>query len=75
MLAAVQGIIQNDMILIDRNELKPYNGRPVTVIINENFKPEESKQDKTKFFNAVGRINLDSNTVNELRAAIFCDSF
>ena len=69
MLATVQGIIQNDMIQIDSNQLKPYNGRQVTVIINENFRPAVSKQDKTKFFNAVGKINLDSNAVNELRTA------
>ena len=69
MLAAVQGIIQDDMIQIDNDQLKPYNGRPVTVIINENFKAAGDKQDKTKFFNAVGKINLDSNAVNELRAA------
>ena len=69
MLAAVQGIIQNDKIQIDSNQLKPYNGRPVTIIINESFRPAGSKQDKTKFFNAVGKINLDSNAVNELRVA------
>ena len=69
MLAAVQGIIQNDKIQIDSNQLKPYNGRSVTIIINENVRPAESKPDKTKFFNAVGKINLDSNALNELRAA------
>ena len=69
MLAAVQGVIQNNMILIDGNELKPYNGRTVTVIINENMNTSGSRQDKSKFFNAVGRISLDSNAVNELRAA------
>ena len=68
MLAAVQGIIENDSIQIDSNELKPFNGRTVTVIINDAIKPINSKQDKTKFFNAVGKINLDRNDVDKLRA-------
>ncbi len=69
MLAAVQGMIQDDMILVDGNELKGYNGRPVTVIINDNFTSSDGKQDKSKFFDAVGKIKLDRNAVDELRTA------
>ncbi len=69
MLAAVQGVIENDRILIDENALKPFNGRSVTVIINEGHNTSGSKQDKTKFFDAVGKIKIDRNTVDELRAA------
>ncbi len=69
MLAAVQGMIQNDMILVDGDELKGFNGRSVTIIINDSFASLDSKQDKTKFFDAVGKIKLDRNAVDELRAA------
>lgn len=69
MLAAVQGMIQNDMVLVDENELKGFNGRPVTVIINDSFTTPDSKQDKSKFFDAVGKIKLNRTAVDELRAA------
>jgi len=69
MLAAVQGIIRDNMIHIDKNELKPFNGRTVTVIINEDTASKPSKQDKTKFFAAVGKIDIDSSAANELRTA------
>ena len=69
MLAAVQGVIENDMIRIDGNVLKPFNGRSVTIIINENFNKSGSKQDKTAFFNAVGKIQLDRNVVDEYRSS------
>ncbi len=69
MLTAVQGVIQNDRIQIDSNELKAFNGRTVTVIINDIIKPAGSKQDKTKFFDAVGKVDIDKGAVDELRAA------
>ena len=69
MLAAVQGIIQNDMVLVDGNELKGFNGRSLTIIINDSFSTPDSRQDKSKFFDAVGKIKLDRNAVDELRAA------
>ena len=69
MLAAVQGIIQNGMVLVDGNELKGFNGRSVTIIINDSFSTPDSRQDKSKFFDAVGKIKLDRNAVDELRAA------
>ncbi len=68
MLAAVQGMIQGDMVLVDNAAIKPYNGRTVTVIINDD-PVVGSKQDKSKFFSAVGKINIDRDSVNELRAA------
>ncbi len=69
MLAAVQGIIQNNMIMIDSNELRPFNGRTVTVIINEEQNTSKSRQDKSKFFEAVGKIDIDADAVKDLRSA------
>ncbi len=68
MLTAVQGIIKNDVVVIDRDTLRQFNGRTVTVIINEDLNSSGSKQDKSKFFDAVGKIKLDRNAVDELRA-------
>ena len=69
MLAAVQGKIENDQIITDIKEIRPYNGRYVTIIINDTFNEHSEKQDKTKFFSAVGKIHLDRNAVNDLRLA------
>ena len=66
MLAAVQGVIQNNAILVRGDDISPFNGRTVTVIINESEK-NQSKQDKTKFFDVVGKIDVDSGAVDELR--------
>ena len=66
MLAAVQGVIQNNAILVRGDDISPFNGRTVTVIINESEK-SQSKQDKTKFFDVVGKIDVDSGAVDELR--------
>ena len=68
MLAAVQGVIQNNAILVREDDISPFNGRTVTVIINESNN-NQSKQDKTKFFDAVGKIDIDSSAVDELRKA------
>ena len=67
-LAAVQGVIQNNAILVRGDDISPFNGRTVTVIINES-ENNQSKQDKTKFFDAVGKIDIDSSAVDELRKA------
>ncbi len=68
MLAAVQGMIQGNSVIVDAEEIKPFDGRSVTVIINETPK-KKSAQDKSKFFAAVGKINIDKNAVDELRSA------
>ena len=68
MLATVQGVIQNNAILVRGDDISPFNGRTVTVIINES-ENNHSKQDKTKFFDAVGKIDIDSSAVDELRKA------
>lgn len=68
MLAAVQGVIQNNAILVHHDDISPFNGRTVTIIINES-EPTKSKQDKTKFFDAVGKIDIDCGAVDELRQA------
>lgn len=66
MLAAVQGIVKDNAIFIENDDLSPYNGRTVTVIINEN-NTAPSKQDKSKFYDAVGKIDIDGDAVDELR--------
>lgn len=68
MLAAVQGMIQGNSVLVDADEIKPFDGRSVTVIINET-PGKKNAQDKSKFFAAVGKINIDKNAVDELRSA------
>ena len=68
MLSVVHGIIQNGTILVQDTDISPFNGRTVTVIINESEKTQ-SKQDKTKFFDAVGNIDIDGSAVDELRRA------
>lgn len=68
MLAAVQGVVKDNSIFIENDDLSPYNGKTVTVIINENSEPS-GKQDKRKFFDAVGKIDIDSDSVEELRRA------
>lgn len=68
MLAAVQGVIRDNSILVNKEEISPFNGRIVTVIINEEFE-KKSKQDKSKFFEAVGKIDIDGDAVDELRRA------
>ena len=68
MLAAVQGIIQNNSILVRNDDISQFNGRTVTVIINEKVETK-SKQDKSKFFDAVGKIEIDGDAVDELRRA------
>ncbi len=42
--------------------------RVVTIIINEEI-AEPSKQDKSRFFDAVGKIDIDADAVNKLREA------
>lgn len=66
MLAEVSGVIKDDVIIASKDDILPYNGRNVTIIINEEFASEE-KQDKSDFFDAVGKINIDKNAVEELR--------
>ena len=68
MLAAVQGMIKGNSVLVDANEIKPFDGKSVTVIINE-YPETKSKQDKSKFFSAVGQIDLNKAAVDELRTA------
>ena len=68
MLTAVQGIVKDNAIFVENDDLSPYNGRTVTVIINEN-NTSSSKQDKSKFYDAVGKIDIDGNAVDELRNA------
>ena len=68
MLAAVQGMIQGNSVLVDADEIKPFDGRSVTVIINET-PGKKNAQVKSKFFAAVGKINIDKNAVDELRSA------
>ena len=69
MLTAVQGIIQGNTVLVDDvSEIKPFDGRTVTIIINDSPQ-KKSKQDKSKFFAAAGKINIDKDAVNELRSA------
>ena len=67
MLTAVQGVIQDNSILIN-DDIRPYNGRIVTVIINEDISAD-TKQDKQAFFGAVGKIDIDKDAVKELRAS------
>lgn len=66
MLAAVQGVIRNNLILVQNEDISPYDGRVVTIIINEEM-AESGGQDKSKFFDAVGKIEVDGDAVNELR--------
>ncbi len=68
MLAAVQGVIRNNLVQVQNEDISPYNGRIVTIIINEEI-AEPRKQDKSKFFDAVGKIDIDGDAVNELRNA------
>ena len=68
MLAAVQGVIRNNLVLVQNEDISPYNGRVVTIIINEEI-AEPGKQDKSRFFDAVGKIDIDGDAVNELRNA------
>lgn len=68
MLAAVQGMIKGSSVLVDADEIKPFDGKAVTVIINE-YPGIKSTQDKSKFFSAVGQIDIDKGAVDELRAA------
>lgn len=68
MLAAVQGVIRGNSIVVDQGELAPFDGRVVTIIINESV-PAKSKQDKSKFFDAVGKIGIDASAVEELRSS------
>lgn len=49
MLAAVQGVIRNNTVQVQNEDISPYNGRVVTIIINEEI-AEPSKQDKSRFF-------------------------
>ncbi len=67
MLTAIQGVIQNNAILV-HDDVRPYDGRMVTVIINDELK-QTSSQDKSKFFEAVGKIDIDQNAVDDLRSA------
>jgi hypothetical protein len=70
MLTALQGEIKDNAVLVDKNEIMPFNGRTVTIIINEETNTnEKSKQDKKKCFDAVGKINKDQDAVNSLRTA------
>ena len=70
MLTALQGEIKDNAVLVDKNEIMPFNGRTVTIIINEETNTnQKSKQDKKKFFDAVGKINIDQDAVNSLRTA------
>ena len=68
MLTAVQGVIQNNSILVNNDDISQFNGRTVTIIINESNE-KRSKQDKSKFFDAVGKIDIDGVAVDELRRA------
>ena len=68
MLAAVSGVIKDGAIIASKDDILPYNGKNVTIIINEEFAPEE-QQDKSDFFGAVGKISIDKNAVEELRNA------
>ena len=68
MLAAVQGVIRNNLIQVNKEDISQYNGRIVTIIINEEI-AEPGKQDKSKFFDAVGKIDVDGDAVEELRNA------
>ena len=68
MLVAVPGIIKDNEIITSRDDIVPYNGRSVTIIINEEYSEDES-QDKQVFFDAIGTIDIDKNAVDELRNA------
>jgi len=68
MLAAVQGVVKDNAVLVQNDDLSRYNGRTVTIIINESSN-ERTKQDMSKFFDAVGKLDLDSGAVDELRRA------
>ncbi len=69
MLAAVQGVIRDNSVFVNKDEISSFNGRIVTIIINEAFEDKKSKQDKSKFFEAVGKIDIDGDAVDELRRA------
>lgn len=69
MLAAVQGVIRDNSVFVNKDEISAFNGRIVTIIINEAFEDKKSKQDKSKFFEAVGKIDIDGDAVDELRRA------
>lgn len=69
MLAAVQGVIRDNSVFVNKDEISSFNGRIVTIIINEAFEDKNSKQDKSKFFEAVGKIDIDGDAVDELRRA------
>lgn len=69
MLTAVQGVIRDNSVFVNKDEISSFNGRIVTIIINEAFEDKKSKQDKSKFFGAVGKIDIDGDAVDELRQA------
>ncbi len=68
MLSAVQGVIKGNAVVVDEDEIRPFDGRTVTIIINERASGK-SRQDKSKFFSAVGKINIDGDAVDRLRMA------
>ena len=66
MLAAVQGVIRNNSVVVQDDDISLFNGRMVTIIINEGTS-ERSRQDKSSFFDSVGKIDIDGEAVNRLR--------
>ena len=68
MLTAIQGIIQNNSIIVQDDDISVFNGRTVTIIINDSVN-NQSKQDKSAFFDAIGKIDIDKDAVDELRRA------
>ncbi len=68
MLEALQGKISGNTVIVDEEDIRPFDGRTVTIIINE---PSVKKvaQDKSKFFSAVGKIGIDRDAVDRLRMA------
>lgn len=50
------------------DDISVFNGRTATIIINDSVN-DQSKQDKSAFFDAIGKIDIDKDAVDELRRA------
>ena len=68
MLTAIQGVVRNNSIIVQDDDISVFNGRTVTIIINDSVN-NQSKQDKSAFFDAIGKIDIDKDAVDELRRA------
>ena len=76
MLAAVQGVVKGNTVYSTDNDLKQFDGRTVTIIINE---IKHDMSDKQSFLNLIENDDLVVSTgldadkyIEELRQKRFC---